>query len=284
MATPWCRLWAEMPNDPKWRTIARISGQRIGDVIATYVHMLTCASNATERGRTEGWSNEDVATALDLDIEQVVAIREVMQGRVRDGDYLTGWEKRQPAREDGSAAARAKAWREEQKRMKAESSVNAVQTHANASEHKQTTEVDTDTDKDKSREELKSKAKAAPKARKPAKTVMPDDFAISPAVQAWAAAKGHADLQAHFESFVRKAKANGYAYANWDQALQNAVIDDWAKLRAPNARSSPGQGRAPVNGKFHFGDIDRSGDVAAMAANMQRRGITVPEGDEVIEL
>ncbi|CUI03900.1 hypothetical protein BN2497_10485 [Janthinobacterium sp. CG23_2] len=91
----------------------------------------------------------------------------------------------------------------------------------------------------KNQEPGKSKAKAAPKARKPAKTFMPDDFAISPAVQAWASAKGHADLQAHFESFVRKAKANGYTYVDWDQALQNAVIDDWAKLRTPTARAGP---------------------------------------------
>ena len=92
MPNQWLRLWHDMPNDPKWRTIARISQQRIGDVIAVYVHMLVCASNATERGRTQGWSDEDAGTALDLTTEAVTGIRQAMQSRVLDGDKLLGWE------------------------------------------------------------------------------------------------------------------------------------------------------------------------------------------------
>lgn len=98
---------------------------------------------------------------------------------------------------------------------------------------------------EKRREEIeqsnsKAEAKAAPKARKPAKTSLPDGFALSDSIIAWAAEKGHDNLQAHFDHFIRKARANGYSYANWDQALQNAVMDDWAKLKAvPQARGSP---------------------------------------------
>ncbi|MCA1857433.1 hypothetical protein LE190_16085 [Massilia oculi] len=103
MANSWFRVWTDMVNDPKWRTIARVSKQKIGDVLGVYMHMLTLAANATERGRTEGFNDEDIATALDIDTEQVTAIREAMQGRVLDDDRLTGWEKRQPQREDGSA-------------------------------------------------------------------------------------------------------------------------------------------------------------------------------------
>ena len=40
-----------------------------------------------------------------------------MQGRVLEGNYLKGWEKRQHKKEDNSAAW-AKVWREEQKRLK----------------------------------------------------------------------------------------------------------------------------------------------------------------------
>lgn len=115
MATPWFRVWSDMANDPKWRTIARISKQSIGNVIATYIHMLTCASNASLRGVTQGWCDEDVATALDIETSQVEAIRDAMQGRVRDGDYLTGWEKRQPVREDLGAADRVRRAREKKK-------------------------------------------------------------------------------------------------------------------------------------------------------------------------
>jgi hypothetical protein len=98
-------------------------------------------------------------------------------------------------------------------------------------------------------EEGKSKAKAASKSRKPTKMAIPDDFCLSPAVIAWAEKGRHTDLPAHFDSFVRKAKANGYMYADWDQALQNAIADDWAKLRAPQPRGSPSGGYQTANDK-----------------------------------
>lgn len=142
--TPWFRVWADMVNDPKFRTIARVSKQEISRVISVYMHMLTCASNAIERGRTEGWSDEDVATALDIEISDVVSIREAMQGRVLEGNYLQGWEKRQPLREDG-AAERAKAWREKQKEEK--------KTQSNAIERGRTQE---ERRGEKRREELKT--------------------------------------------------------------------------------------------------------------------------------
>jgi len=62
-----------------------------------------------------------------------------MQGRVLDGDYLKGWEKRQPKKEDGSAE-RSKAWREEQKRKKEE--VERLETLTNATERNRPTDTD----------------------------------------------------------------------------------------------------------------------------------------------
>ncbi|WP_395317023.1 hypothetical protein [Variovorax sp. UC74_104] len=63
---------------------------------------------------------------------------------------------------------------------------------------------------------------------------LPEDFAISERVQAWAAEKGFGDLDDHLEHFVGYAKANGKRYADWDQAFMNAVRGNWAKV--------PGQG------------------------------------------
>ncbi len=118
--TSWVRLWHDMPTDPKWRVIARKSGQRVGDVIAVFTFLLVSASaNADERGRTQGVVCEDIAAALDLDDADVSAILGAMQGKVIDADgRLTGWEKRQPKREDNSAE-RAAAWRAERKRTQA---------------------------------------------------------------------------------------------------------------------------------------------------------------------
>jgi hypothetical protein len=70
----------------------------------------------------------------------------------------------------------------------------------------------------------------APKRRKPNKTFLADDFAVSDAVKAWAESKGITRLDDHFESFKAKAKAKAYEYADWDAALMNAIRDDWAKL------------------------------------------------------
>lgn len=108
----WIRLWEDMPNDPKWRVIANRAGRPIAEVMAVFVHMMTNAgANANERGVLENWSDEDVAAALDIETENVEAIRNAMQDKVIEDNRLLGWEKRQPKREDG-AAERAKAWRE----------------------------------------------------------------------------------------------------------------------------------------------------------------------------
>ena len=173
MANPWCRLWADMPNDPKWRTIARVSRQRIGDVIAVYVHLMVCASNADERGQTQSFVCEDVATALDLEEENVTAILSAMQGRVLNGERLAGWEKRQPLREDGSAE-RGKEYRERQKaekeRLKAEGEQNQTQPNA---QKRPDTDKDTDTE-----EKITTKARSRAEANATA-TRLPADWAAS---------------------------------------------------------------------------------------------------------
>lgn len=128
----WCRLWHDMPTDPKFRTIAKRANRPLAEVLSVFVVAMTNASaNANERGRTQGWSHDDVAAALDMETEHVAAIWDAMQGKLLDGEMLTGWEKRQPKREDG-ASERAKAWRERKR------------TQANATER-----PDSDSDKEK---------------------------------------------------------------------------------------------------------------------------------------
>lgn len=68
-----------------------------------------------------------------------------------------------------------------------------------------------------------------PQRKKP-KTSMPDDFTVSARVTAWAAEKGHGQLQAHLDSFKAKVQAHGYTYADWDSAFMEAIRTDWAKL------------------------------------------------------
>lgn len=97
----WLRLWHDMPNDPKWRTIARQSRQPIALVQAVYLHLLVDASKSETRGNADV-TVEDLASALDADEDQIEAILSAMQGRVLEGRTITGWEKRQPKRNDDS--------------------------------------------------------------------------------------------------------------------------------------------------------------------------------------
>lgn len=140
--TDWVRLWHDMPTDPKWRVIARKSGQPLPCVIALFNLILVNASaNGDERGTLHNFDSEDAAAALDMETEAVDAILTAMQGKVLDGARLSGWEKRQPKREDNSAD-RVKAYRERQ-RTQANAEERAV-TQCNAPE----TDTDTDTEKE----------------------------------------------------------------------------------------------------------------------------------------
>ena len=55
----------------------------------------------------------------------------------------------------------------------------------------------------------------------------------------WAAQKGHGKLDLHLENFVSAAKRRGYTYADWDEALMEAIRKDWAKVG--NGAQSAGQ-------------------------------------------
>ncbi|NVD89971.1 phage replisome organizer, partial [Escherichia coli] len=67
-----------------------------------------------------------LASALDVTEEVIDSILQAMQGRVLDGDLITGWEKRQVAKEDNgnvsqtakSPAERKRAQREREKLRK----------------------------------------------------------------------------------------------------------------------------------------------------------------------
>ena len=100
MAESWVRLWAGMTTDPKWQTIARKSGQPRALVIALFAHLLMVANEGEERGDLSRLDVEDTASALDVDEEAVSAILAAMDGRVIEGGRLSGWDRRQPERED----------------------------------------------------------------------------------------------------------------------------------------------------------------------------------------
>jgi hypothetical protein len=150
-----------MPNDPKWRTIARASGQRIGDVMAVYCHVIVTASQNVTRGHVHVVT-EDLASALDMQESDVQAILDAMQGRVLDGEKVAGWEQRQPKKEDAgdeksgakSAAERKRAQREREREMELSQHESREVTNGHDESRNVTLDKDTDKDTDKNKEQI----------------------------------------------------------------------------------------------------------------------------------
>ena len=115
----WVRLWHDMPNDPKWRLIAKKAERPIPEVVSVYLNMLVNASENEDRGMLSGWDDELVALSLDIEPEAVEAIRHAMEGRVLSEGVLTGWDKRQPKRNDDSRD-RVRKYREKKKAEESE--------------------------------------------------------------------------------------------------------------------------------------------------------------------
>ncbi|EPP8258558.1 hypothetical protein ACUVG5_004564 [Escherichia coli] len=156
MANAWLRLWHDMPNDPKWRTIARVSGQPIATVMAVYIHLLVSASRNVTRGHIDV-TTEDLASALDVTEEVIDSILQTMQGRVLDGDLITGWEKRQVLKEDNgnisqtakSPAERKRAQRERERKREQNGDCHGASRNVTHMSRRVTTDKDTDRDTDK---------------------------------------------------------------------------------------------------------------------------------------
>lgn len=169
MANSWLRLWHDMPNDPKWRTIAKISGQPISLVQAVYLQLLVSAAQnpvTDETGVTlhiVTVTNEDIASALDVTVSNVDSVTHAMQGRVLDGKTISGWDKRQvmsfnhrnPGKPAKSGAQRVREYRERQKleaqTKKRVTTGNVTETHGN--------DVTLQIRKEEIREEVKEKPK-----------------------------------------------------------------------------------------------------------------------------
>jgi hypothetical protein len=109
----WLRWYHGTTTDPKFRTIACKAGCHLTAVIAIWAFLLEQASQSDERGSISGIDPDDVSQAIDIDRGVVDRIMDAMRGKVLsgDGDLIVAWEKRQPKREDETAADRKKAQR-----------------------------------------------------------------------------------------------------------------------------------------------------------------------------
>jgi hypothetical protein len=178
MAESWVRLWAGMTTDPKFRTVARKSGASVVEVVGVFTHLMLIANEGETRGTLDGMNVEDVASALDMEEERVVSILNAMEGRLIDDLRLSGWDKRQPNRNDEgdektgamSAAERKRNQREREKTSQNQSSVTTSHDESRdvTTSHAPEAEAEAETEAEKS-----GKAQAARATIPPADSIPP---------------------------------------------------------------------------------------------------------------
>lgn len=98
---PWLRWYQGTAFDPKFRVVARKSGQRVGDVVAVWAFLLEQAGGAADRGHPGAVDFETIDEALGMDEGAARAIYAAMVDRdLVDADgRIMSWDKRQPKRE-----------------------------------------------------------------------------------------------------------------------------------------------------------------------------------------
>ena len=292
----WLRLWHDMPNDPKWRTIARISGQPIALVQAIYLHLLVDASRNVTRGHVTV-TKEDIASALDVTDRDIESVFDAMQGRVMDGTLLTGWEGRQPKREDAgnpetgakSAAQRKREQRERQKNGPAKTpKTDASQSVTGSHDREEEIRLDTTPPLLYASDVFDSRTKF---------NITPDwlpcekSFAAVLTMNAMAGQTLQADQLLEFKSFWIASPDEHRTHAKWEHALAQFLKRDLRYQQAAG-RTNDGnhaqnnQGRGPQanqrngrQGSRSAVDQVRDGIAERRAAEAEASGNPVVEDD-----
>ena len=104
--------------------------------------------------------------------------------------------------------------------------------NANASADAMRTHMPTHSDGNANQNQNQNQNQKSKGTRRKAAVLLPDGFSISDRVRAWATEKRVTRLEEHFEAFVGQARAKGYTYADWDEALMGAIRKNWAQLPA----------------------------------------------------
>lgn len=105
--------------------------------------------------------------------------------------------------------------------------------------------------------EADTEADTKRKKKKPEATPLPESFGISERVKSWAQQKGYSDLQAYFDFFVGRMRANGKTYVEWDDAFMNCIREDWPELRKTEKAITPTAKACKSCGNAQWVRLDR---------------------------
>lgn len=116
MAFEWFRSWHGAPTDSKFLLIAKRAQVAPGMVSAVYWALLDYASQNEPRGSVEDFDTETYAEWAGWEESDVIAVIAALTNKkaIIDGKIVS-WEKRQPKREDPTAAERQARRREAQR-------------------------------------------------------------------------------------------------------------------------------------------------------------------------
>jgi hypothetical protein len=110
----WFRWYGGTFNDPKLQWVASKSCQTVASVLAVWVAVLERANGNELRGCCAGLDFESLDIALGLEDGATCDIYQTMtrKAMIIEGDMVAAWDKRQPKREDETAAERKKTYRD----------------------------------------------------------------------------------------------------------------------------------------------------------------------------
>jgi hypothetical protein len=115
----WFRWHHGSVTDPKFRLVAKKARARFGDVITIWAFVLEAASADAERGTIGQLDFETLDDMLDAEEGTAARILDAMaaRGLVDGNNRIAAWDKRQPKREDDTAAERKRRQREREHEM-----------------------------------------------------------------------------------------------------------------------------------------------------------------------
>jgi hypothetical protein len=229
MSNPWFRLYSEFATDPIVQSLA-FEDQRHFIVVLC----LKC-DEILDRKIAQTIKDKIIFKTLGLtETAANEAKKRLMEVGLIDKNWQPrAWDRRQYVSDISTGRVR--------KYRKNNKTGNVTETFPNrfGNAPEAEAEADTETDTNSGDRERSSVTVRGEKQRDdfqdrhPHKTPLPREFEegkIPGTVKAWAAGKGINNLDLHLESFVLKAKARGYEYANWDAALITAIRDNWAGI------------------------------------------------------
>jgi len=115
----WFRWHHGSVTDPKFQLIARKSGKTLPEVLAVWAFLLEQASAAEIRGSFGSVDCEAVDCLFSFEDGCTASIMEQMEARgLLSGDRVANWDKRQPKREDNTAAERKRRQREREQEIR----------------------------------------------------------------------------------------------------------------------------------------------------------------------